>query len=64
MQINRELWRVEDDLREREQAGDFGDGFIERARLVYTLNDRRSALKKKINEMTGSSIVEEKSYVS
>lgn len=64
LHINRELWRVEDELREREHARDFGAGFVDLARLVYMLNDQRSALKKKINEMTGSAIVEEKSYVS
>jgi hypothetical protein len=62
LQINRELWQVEDELREREHLRDFGAGFVDLARRVYTLNDQRSALKKKINEMTGSSIVEEKSY--
>jgi hypothetical protein len=64
LEINRELWQVEDDLREREHARDFGAGFVDLARLVYTLNDRRSALKKEINQVTGSSIVEEKSYAS
>lgn len=64
LQINRELWQVEDELREREDARDFGAGFVDLARLVYRLNDQRSALKKKINGMTGSAIVEEKSYVS
>lgn len=64
LQINRELWQVEDELREREHARDFGAGFVDLARRVYTLNDQRSAMKKKINEMTGSSIVEEKSYAT
>lgn len=64
LEINRELWQVEDKLRAREHARDFDAGFVDLARLVYKLNDQRSALKKKINQMTGSSIVEEKSYVS
>lgn len=63
-EVNRELWQVEDELREREHARNFGAGFVDLARSVYKLNDQRSALKKKINEMTGSSIVEEKSYAS
>lgn len=62
--VNLELWKIEDELREREHARDFGAGFVDLARLVYKLNDQRSALKREINEMTGSSIVEEKSYVS
>ena len=46
LQINRELWQAEDELREREAARDFGPGFVDLARIVYRLNDRRSALKK------------------
>lgn len=63
LRINRELWRVEDELRSREHARDFGIQFVELARLVYKLNDERSAVKRTINEATGSAIVEEKSYV-
>jgi uncharacterized protein DUF6165 len=62
LRINRQLWQVEDDLREHERLRDFGARFVELARLVYRLNDRRSAAKKRINELTGSAIVEEKSY--
>lgn len=64
MQINRKLWQVEDDLRAHERSRDFGGDFVELARLVYKFNDERSAVKKMINEATGSSIVEEKSYSS
>jgi tetratricopeptide (TPR) repeat protein len=60
--VNLALWQIEDDLREREKAGDFGARFIELARSVYRTNDRRAAIKKKINEVLGSKIVEEKSY--
>ena len=45
-------------------AGDFGEGFIELARAVYHRNDRRAALKREINLLLGSAIVEEKSYAS
>jgi Family of unknown function (DUF6165) len=62
--VNRLLWRIEDDLRRIEQTGRFGDRFIELARSVYRENDRRAALKRQINELTGSEIVEEKSYTS
>jgi len=64
LRINRELWQVEDDLRRREHARDFGPIFVELARSVYKLNDERSAVKKRINQMTDSAIVEEKSYAS
>src|ERR1700747_3393778 len=60
--VNGELWRVEDELRGLERGANYGRRFIELARSVYRLNDRRSSLKRRINEVTGSAIVEEKSY--
>ena len=60
--INESLWVIEDEIRECERQRDFGPRFIELARAVYRTNDRRSALKRKINELSGSAIVEEKSY--
>jgi hypothetical protein len=61
--VNRALWRIEDDIRAVERAGQFDDRFIELARSVYRNNDRRAILKRRINQLTGSDIVEEKSYV-
>ena len=63
-QVNESLWDVEDALRICERDGDFGSKFVELARSVYKLNDRRAALKRKINDFVGSPIVEEKDYVS
>lgn len=63
-EVNAALWRIEDDIRACEAAGDFGERFIALARAVYRTNDRRAALKKEINLALGSAIVEEKSYVS
>ena len=60
--IKAELWRIEDAIRERAAASDFGEHFIELARSVYRCNDQRAALKRQINASTGSSLVEEKSY--
>lgn len=60
--VNEALWVIEDDIRACEAARDFGPKFIELARSVYIQNDRRAVLKKAINELCGSSIVEEKSY--
>ncbi len=60
--VNEALWVIEDDIRDCEARRDFGPAFIELARSVYKQNDRRAALKKEINLLTGSSIVEEKSY--
>lgn len=56
------LWNIEDSLREHEARADFSDGFISLARLVYKSNDRRAALKRQINLLFNSAIVEEKSY--
>ena len=60
--INEQLWEVEDRLRELERQQDFGQDFIADARAVYFTNDKRSRIKRKINELVGSDIVEEKSY--
>ena len=59
---NEALWDVEDSLRLKEKARDFGDTFITLAREVYVLNDRRAVLKSTINNLTGSNLREEKSY--
>ncbi len=59
---NTKLWEVEDALRELERAKDFGDEFVALAREVYFTNDKRAAIKKSINQLTGSALVEEKSY--
>ena len=60
--VNEALWVIEDDIRQCEANKDFGQTFIDLARSVYMQNDKRAALKKEINLLTGSSIVEEKSY--
>ncbi|MGO9915795.1 MAG: DUF6165 family protein [Isosphaeraceae bacterium] len=60
--INEALWEVEDEIRGCERNGDFGPRFIELARSVYKTNDRRAAVKRRINERLGSQILEEKSY--
>jgi len=61
--VNRALWRIEDDIRAIERTGQFDEHFIELARSVYRTNDLRALVKRRINELTGSEIVEEKSYV-
>jgi hypothetical protein len=61
-EVNAKLWDIEDDIRDKERAGDFGPGFIELARAVYFTNDVRAAIKRRINTALGSVLVEEKSY--
>ena len=62
--LNLRLWDIEDTIREKEHRGEFDARFIELARSVYRTNDERSAVKRKINALTGSEIVEEKSYTA
>ncbi len=61
-EVNTQLWEVEDALRACERDGDFGPRFVALARSVYTLNDERAALKRLINRLFDSTLVEEKSY--
>ena len=60
--INAALWDIEDRIRDCERAKTFGPEFVELARSVYQTNDRRATLKRRISELAGSAIVEEKSY--
>ena len=62
--VNGQLWDVEDKIRDCERHKDFGNHFVELARSVYRHNDERALLKKQLNEMTGSDLVEEKSYTT
>lgn len=60
--VNGTLWEVEDRLRAREAAGDFGPEFVADARAVYRTNDRRAALKRAVNLRFGSALIEEKQH--
>ena len=60
--VNELIWDVEDEIRMCERNGVFGPRFVELARSVYKNNDHRAALKRKINELLQSRILEEKSY--
>ena len=60
--INKTLWNIEDDIRDKERHKTFDEEFIELARSVYITNDERSRIKRKINETFGSQLIEEKSY--
>jgi hypothetical protein len=62
--VNEQLWVIEDEIRDEERARRFAEKFIELARAVYVTNDERAAIKKRINTLLGSTIVEEKSYQS
>ena len=60
--VNMELWEIEDQIREKERKSDFKDEFITLARSVYITNDKRAKIKKNINLISGSQLIEEKSY--
>ena len=60
--INKSLWDIEDAIREKEADEEFDEEFVELARSVYITNDQRAAVKKEINLLTKSELVEEKSY--
>ena len=62
LNINRELWDIEDGKRECERKKEFGEHFIQLARQVYIKNDLRAAIKKEINIHFNSEFTEEKSY--
>ncbi len=62
-EVNQNLWNIEDKLRICEKNKDFGQNFIKLARDVYMNNDKRSKIKSKINEVSGSNIKEIKQYV-
>lgn len=62
MAVNAALWDVEDGKRDCERRQDFGPDFVALARRVYIENDQRAAIKRAINAVAGSDIVEEKSY--
>ena len=62
--VNEKLWVIEDDIRECERQKDFGPTFVALARAVYVTNDERANAKRRINELLGSSLMEEKSYAA
>jgi hypothetical protein len=62
--VNDRLWDCEDHIRACELEDQFGPRFVEIARTIYRSNDERAALKGRINELLGSTLVEEKSYAT
>jgi hypothetical protein len=60
--LNEALWEIEDRIRDHERSGNFDSAFIELARSVYKRNDERGAVKRELNQVLGSGLVEEKSY--
>lgn len=61
-EVNESLWNIEDKIRLKENEQAFDEEFVALARSVYFTNDKRAAIKRNINNATGSNLVEEKSY--
>ena len=62
LKINKKLWDIEDNIRDKERNKVFDTEFIELARSVYFTNDKRCEIKKQININSNSNFIEEKSY--
>ena len=61
--VNLRLWDIEENIRQHERRGDFGAEFVRLARAVYQTNDERVRVKRALDRLFDSRIVEEKSYV-
>lgn len=64
LEVNKKLWDIEDEIRNKERLQQFDSNFISLARSVYITNDKRCTIKRAINNMLGSRLVEEKSYAN
>ena len=62
MSVNEKLWEIEDQIREKEASGAFDESFIQFARAVYKTNDERARIKREINVLCSSELIEEKGY--
>jgi hypothetical protein len=63
-QLNERLWNIENEIREKESRKIFDQEFVELARSIYRTNDHRGLLKRKINLLLHSDLIEEKEYAS
>ena len=59
---NAQLWDIEDEIRHLDREGEFGPCFVKLAQAVYRTNDQRAGLKRQIDQLMGSALVEEKWY--
>ena len=56
------IWDMSEKIREHMSAKNYDDEFIKVSYEIHSANDKRAAIKKEINLMLGSSLIEEKSY--
>ena len=64
LNINKELWDIEDDIRDKERNKEFDEVFIELARAVYVTNDKRAEAKKEIRDLALDSLIQAAIYWS
>ena len=62
MEVNLRLWFLEEDIRHYEKTNNFEAWFVDAARKIYKTNDERSRIKKEINVLCNSELIEEKSH--
>jgi Family of unknown function (DUF6165) len=62
-EVNRRLWDIEDAIRAKEASRSFDAEFVALARSVYRTNDERARIKRDINHLLQSPLIEEKHYV-
>jgi predicted nuclease with TOPRIM domain len=63
-EINERLWQIENSIRNKEAHKEFDQEFVDLARSVYIMNDERGRIKREINDLLGSELIEEKQYTS
>jgi len=61
-EVNKRIWDAEDAIHGMHRVELREVEFLRSARIAFEQNDRRARLKRRINDMVGSAIVEEKSY--
>jgi len=61
--VNERIWEIEDTMRKAEATNTFGNPFIDLTRDEYVSNDHRAKIKREINQLARSEIIEEKDYV-
>src|SRR5271169_337766 len=59
---NEAIWEIVNNIRAKESAKCFDQEFIDLARSVYLQNDKRADIKRQINTLMKSEIVEEKQH--
>ncbi len=60
--LNKVIWDNEDRLRDLEREKRYEADFVACARTAYRTNDQRCAVKRTLNELLQSELMEEKSY--